>query len=123
MVRLFGALPVALLVLCEHCLFILSVALALWIYLAYTHFNFELIGGSSIASMAAINPHLACLSLARIREAHLWPKGWCAGCSLRLFSQNLAERKIFRQVVRNLHVARLASPNNRSYAARLCDQS
>jgi sugar transferase (PEP-CTERM system associated) len=63
-VRLFGhhvALPVAFLVLCELCLFILSVGLALWIYptFAYTHFNFELIGGSLVASLAAIN--LACL--------------------------------------------------------------
>jgi sugar transferase (PEP-CTERM system associated) len=64
MVRLFGhhvALPVALLVLCELCLFILSVAVALWIYpiFARTHFNLELIGRSFIIGLAAIN--LACL--------------------------------------------------------------
>ena len=64
MVRILGhhiALPVALLVLCELCLFILSLVLALWIYptFAHTHFNLELIDRWFVVSLAAIN--LACL--------------------------------------------------------------
>jgi sugar transferase (PEP-CTERM system associated) len=64
MVRLFGhhvALPVALLVLCELCLFVLSFILALWIYptIAHAHFNLDLIGKWSVTSLAAIN--VACL--------------------------------------------------------------
>jgi sugar transferase (PEP-CTERM system associated) len=64
MVRLFGhhvALPVALLVLCELCLFLLSLLLALWVYPAFAHIPFKLeqIGKSLVVGLAAIN--LACL--------------------------------------------------------------
>ena len=64
MVRLFGhhvALPVAFLAVCELFLFILSFVAALWIYplFAHAHFNLELIGRWSVASLAAID--LACL--------------------------------------------------------------
>jgi sugar transferase (PEP-CTERM system associated) len=64
MVRLFGhhvPLPVALLVLCELCLFLLSLVLALWIYPAFAHspFNLALIGSWLVASLTAIN--LGCL--------------------------------------------------------------
>ena len=44
MVRLFGhhiALPVALLVLCELCLFLFSLVLALWIYPTFAHSSFQ----------------------------------------------------------------------------------
>jgi sugar transferase (PEP-CTERM system associated) len=71
MVRLFGhhvALPVALLILCELCLFVLSFLLALWIYptFARTHFNLALIGTSFVAGLAAIN--LACLFAAGLYQ-------------------------------------------------------
>ena len=51
----------ALLVLCEFCLFLLSLVLALWIYptFAHAHFNLELIGRWLVVGLAAIN--LACL--------------------------------------------------------------
>ena len=51
MVRIFGhhiAVPVAVLVLCELCLFLLSLTVATWIYPTFAHssFNLDLLNGS-----------------------------------------------------------------------------
>jgi sugar transferase (PEP-CTERM system associated) len=64
MVRLFGhhvALPVAVLVLCELCLFLFSLLLALWVYPLFAHIPFKLeqIGKLLVVGLTAIN--LACL--------------------------------------------------------------
>ena len=64
MVRLFGhhvSLPVAILVLCELCLFLLSLSVAVWVYPTFAHssFNFDLLNSSTVIVLAAIN--LACL--------------------------------------------------------------
>ena len=67
MVRLFGhhvALPVAFLVLCEICLFVFSLLLALWVYPLFAHIPFKLeqIGKSFVVGLVTIN--LACLFVA-----------------------------------------------------------
>src|SRR6478672_3191101 len=64
MVRIFGhhiAVPVAILVLCEFCLFLFSLMAATWIYpsVAHSSFNLKLLDVPVTASLAAIN--LACL--------------------------------------------------------------
>jgi sugar transferase (PEP-CTERM system associated) len=64
MVRLFGhhvAMPVALLVLSEFCLFLLSLSVALWVYPRFAHssLKFELFSSSAPMVLAAINT--ACL--------------------------------------------------------------
>ena len=64
MVRLFGhhiAVPVAILVVCELCLFLLGLMAAVWVYPAFAHsaFKFDQINLLVIAGLAAIN--LGCL--------------------------------------------------------------
>ena len=64
MFRLFGhhiAVPVAILVLCELCLFIIGLVAAVWVYPAFAHSTFKLeqINVLLVVGLAAIN--LACL--------------------------------------------------------------
>jgi len=64
MVRLFGhhvPVPVAILALCELCLFLLSLNVAVWLYPAFAHssFNLDLLNNFTVIVLAAIN--LACL--------------------------------------------------------------
>ena len=64
MVRLFGhhiALPVAVLILCEFCLFLFGLSVAVWIYPAFARsiFNLDQLTVFVTAVLAAIN--LACL--------------------------------------------------------------